>query len=262
MFNFGTNWLDYSVRVLDQQHVDEAMLALAELLGADVFRGKRFVDVGFGSGIVSIGAGMLGADSVGGIDVSDESLAAATINAQKFVVGTCIPEFRLGSILDSAVVESLGAADIVYAWGVLHHTGRMWDAMRNAARIVAPGGTFVVAIYNKHFTSPAWKSVKWVYNKSPRLLQRAIYYGSIPLIISAKFVATRKHPLRKRRGMDFYIDVVDWLGGYPYEYATPTEVESFVTALGFELVKKKAAETPIGCNEFVFRKLDAGAASE
>ena len=262
MFNFGTNWLDYSVRVLDQQHVDEAMLALAELLGSDVFRGKRFVDIGFGSGIASIGAGMLGVDSVVGIDISDESLAAATINATRFVDGTCVPEFRQGSVLDSAVVESLGSADIVYAWGVLHHTGRMWDAMRNAVRIVAPGGTFVVAIYNKHFTSPVWKCVKWVYNKSPRLVQRAMYYGFIPLIISAKFVATRKNPVRKRRGMDFYIDVVDWLGGYPYEYAKPDHVESFVTALGFELVKKKAAETPIGCNEFVFRKIDAGAASE
>jgi len=256
MFNFGTNWLDYSERVLDQQHVDEAMLAMAELVGADVYGGKRFVDIGFGSGLFSIGASMLGADPVGGIDISEESVAAAAMNAGRFIDGTSIPEFRQGSILDSAVVDSLGPADIVYAWGVLHHTGRMWAAVRNAARIVVPGGTFVVAIYNKHFTSPVWKCVKWVYNKSPRLVQRAMYYGFIPLIVSAKFVSTRKHPLRKRRGMDFYIDVVDWLGGYPYEYATPLEVESFVTALGFELVKKKTPETPTGCNEFVFRKLD------
>jgi len=257
MFNFGRNWQDYSARVLDREHMDAATLALAELIAPESCTGKRFIDIGFGSGIASIAAATLGAESVIGIDISDESVDAAMTNAARFIDSAVTPEFRLGSILDISTVESLGLGDIVYAWGVLHHTGRMWDAVRNAARMVSPGGTLAIAIYDKHFTSPLWKVVKWVYNKSPWPLQRTMYFVFIPLIMAAKYVVTRDNPLKKRRGMDFFVDVVDWLGGYPYEYAGPQEIETFVTSLGFRLIKRVEANTPTGCNEFVFRKTDS-----
>ena len=49
-----------------------------------------------------------------------------------------------GSVLDRAFVDGLGTFDIVYSWGVLHHTGAMWDAIGLAAERVAPGGQFFI----------------------------------------------------------------------------------------------------------------------
>lgn len=252
MFDFGKNWQDFSTRVLDDGHLAQARDSLVGLLGCDSLAGRSFVDVGFGSGIFSIAARQLGADPVVGIDVSAESVEAACTNARRFLENRPAPESRLASILDSGTVESLGQFDVVYAWGVLHHTGRMWDAVRNTAALVKPGGLLALAVYNRHVTSPPWKAIKWCYNHVPRLLQRIMVLGFMPAIFLAKFLVTRKSPLRKRRGMDFRTDVVDWLGGYPYEYARADDVVSFVTALGFRLSRMTRPATPIGCNEFVF----------
>ena len=63
------------------------------------------------------------------------------------------------------------------------------------------------------------------------------------------------NPLKKERGMDFWFDVIDWVGGYPYEYATCREVESLVTNHGFEMRRCIPATVPTGCNEFLFEKI-------
>jgi 2-polyprenyl-6-hydroxyphenyl methylase/3-demethylubiquinone-9 3-methyltransferase len=55
--------------------------------------------------------------------------------------------------------------------------------------------------------------------------------------------------------MDFWIDVIDWIGGYPYEYATPQQVQEFVEKDGFVLENFVPAQVPTGCNEFVFKKV-------
>jgi SAM-dependent methyltransferase len=257
VFDFGKNWQDYSTRVLDEPRLDSAKTSLQALLGGDSLEGKSFLDIGFGSGIFSIGASLLGANPVRGIDISAESVAAADANAARFLSDAKAPEFRQGSILDPKTQQELGSADIVYSWGVLHHTGHMWEAIRNTAALVATDGVLSIAIYNKHITSPLWNVIKWFYNISPAIVKRAMYYLMIPVIVTAKFLVTGKNPLNKRRGMDFFVDIIDWIGGYPYEYATPQEVIDFVTALGFELITETKATTPIGCNEFVFRKTDA-----
>ena len=74
------------------------------------------------------------------------------------------------------------------------------------------------------------------------------------MIFIAKFLVTRRNPLAKERGMDFWFDVVDWVGGYPYEYARPEEVEQHVTRLGFTLRERVSATVPTGCHEFVFER--------
>jgi len=131
----------------------------------------------------------------------------------------------------------------------------MWSAVRNVSGCVAPGGLMILAIYNKHLTSPVWKVIKWTYNQVPRLVQRfmILIFGGV--IYIAKFLVTRTNPLKKERGMDFWFDVIDWVGGYPYEYATLTEVVTIVTrGSGFQLRRSVPASVPTGCNEFVFDK--------
>ena len=128
----------------------------------------------------------------------------------------------------------------------------MWDAIHNVAARVNVGGSLVVAIYNKHFTSRLWNAIKWLYNQLPSLAQRIMVVLFAGIIYVTKFLVTWRNPLDKERGMDFWVDVIDWVGGFPYEYATPDEVEKFVRAQGFLLRRYVAAQVPTGCNEFVF----------
>jgi 2-polyprenyl-6-hydroxyphenyl methylase/3-demethylubiquinone-9 3-methyltransferase len=128
----------------------------------------------------------------------------------------------------------------------------MWQAISNVAKQVAPGGMLVLAIYNKHITSPIWTWIKWFYNQLPGFGKQimAVIFGLI--IYIAKFLVTHRNPLEKERGMDFWYDVVDWVGGYPYEYASLQEVSSYMTEQGFTLRHSVHAQVPTGCNEFVF----------
>lgn len=254
MFNFGENWRRFSNVALDDTRVDAARDALVALVGNDHVRGKRFLDVGCGSGIVSIAAAQCSAAEVVGIDISGEAVEVSRKNATRFGPVGNAPVFQKCSILDTRALAPLGRFDTVYAWGSLHHTGRMWEAIGNAADLVAPGGVFALAIYNRHFTSRAWRAIKWSYNWSPRIVQRGMVYAATPTIAVAKFAVTRENPLRKERGMDFYTDVIDWIGGFPYEYASVDEVVGRVTPMGFQQVKVIRGKTPTSCNEFVFQR--------
>ncbi len=62
------------------------------------------------------------------------------------------------------------------------------------------------------------------------------------------------HAKKNDRGMSAWHDWVDWIGGLPFEVATPAEIESMLVAEGFELIKSKRIGTGWGCNEFVFRQ--------
>jgi 2-polyprenyl-6-hydroxyphenyl methylase/3-demethylubiquinone-9 3-methyltransferase len=49
-------------------------------------------------------------------------------------------------------------------------------------------------------------------------------------------------------------DVVDWVGGYPFEVARPEEIFEFFKSKGLVLGKFKTCGGGHGCNEFVFEK--------
>jgi len=166
-----------------------------------------------------------------------------------------MPHFCIGDVLDGAFLAKLGMFDIVYAWGVLHHTGGMWQAIRNAASLVEPeNGMLVLAIYNRHWTSPVWKQIKRLYNLSPGPVRWLLNYLFGALIYVAVWVITRRNPVNKERGMDFWYDVIDWLGGYPYEYTRISDIVDFVQPLGFQVEQIVKPRVPTGCNEFVFRR--------
>jgi 2-polyprenyl-6-hydroxyphenyl methylase/3-demethylubiquinone-9 3-methyltransferase len=120
---------------------------------------------------------------------------------------------------------------------------------------VAPGGTLMVAIYNRHWSSPVWRLVKRLYNHVPGWAQSLLIWVFLPIIFLAKWLVTFRNPLKMQRGMDFRHNLVDWVGGYPYEYASIKEMTTMLRNMGFEVVNVFPARVPTGCNEFVCQKM-------
>jgi len=172
-----------------------------------------------------------------------------------------------GSVLDRNLMQELGTYDFVYSWGVLHHTGSMWEALDNAGRAVKPNGTFFIALYNDQgWVSKYWYIVKRTYVSLPgfaRLLMLLIFwtYFGVGLFL-ADLLRLRSPFIRHTgdaRGMKFFIDVIDWVGGYPFEVATPALVEHYLRDRGFVLAWQRVVGHRHGCNEFVFRRVNAHA---
>jgi len=260
-FEFGANWKDYSEKI-DDEAIRHAEAGVLKLIPKEDIEGRTFLDIGSGSGLHSLAALRLGARSVMAVDID-----ANSIETTRKVVAANWPEknieARLVSILDPEA-RDLGTFDIVYSWGVLHHTGAMWDAIDKAATHVAAGGQFVLAIYRKTPLCWAWKVEKKVFTNGGsfvRSLIRVPYIAGYKLRLlltgnsPSKFIAEYKD----QRGMNFYNDVDDWLGGYPYESATEQEIIDFMRARGFEpeLVLElhpKLGLFGTGCSEFRFRR--------
>jgi 2-polyprenyl-6-hydroxyphenyl methylase/3-demethylubiquinone-9 3-methyltransferase len=251
-FGFGRNWLSYSERALDQDKVKQARAAFGTLFQDIAMRDRRFLDIGFGQGLGLFLAQEAGADVLG-IDV-DPLCAAALDATHRFFPALKPPRIQLVSILDPNFLREQGAAggfDIVHSWGVLHHTGQMWNAIRNAAALVKDDGIFVISIYNRHWSSPLWRIFKFIFNHLPRFLQEVSVAMLHPIFrMRARALAKEE----TSRGMDLRHDIRDWLGGYPYEYAGLAEVRDSIARLGFDLVRCHPTLGFTGCNEFVFHK--------
>jgi len=252
-FAFGQNW-EYFAKHLQQQDYFRAKQSLQQLIGE--LTDKSFLDVGCGSGLFSIAASALGARCVLGFDVDAQAVKTARSLVEKIAqwdpaIRPEDIEFKVESILNENL--SLERFDVVYSWGVLHHTGQMYKAFDRIRDLVADDGLLVVAIYNKHWTSPLWRAIKRTYVVSPRLVQVGLVWAILLAKLSAGLLSG-KNPFKRARGMRFYTDLVDWVGGYPYEYASVDEVTSYFTARGFELKKLKPTTGCTGCNEFVFER--------
>ncbi len=257
-FDFGQNWKDFSATALTAERVAASRVQFAALLAPLELRGRTFLDIGFGQGLGLLNAAELGAKAHG-CDINPTCAQVVASNVRHYPYLTSPPWVLVGSILDPAVVAQLcdqspAGFDVVHSWGVLHHTGDMAKAIAHAASLVSPGGHFVLAIYNSHWSSRAWLAIKWSYVRSPRWLQRLFVAALFPIIYMAKWIVTGENPKKQERGMDFFYDVVDWVGGYPYEYASIDQMRGLVEALGFETVKVCPSRVPTGCNEFVFRR--------
>jgi 2-polyprenyl-3-methyl-5-hydroxy-6-metoxy-1,4-benzoquinol methylase len=260
-FDFGQNWKEYSRHAITPDRLAAAAQGFSRLHADVPLAGRSFLDIGFGQGLSLLLARRAGARVVG-CDINPKCAEALAITRRHFpdLAGE-IPTV-IGSILNTAVLERLrsvapdgdGRYDVVHSWGVLHHTGHMACALQHAALLVRPGGHLVIAIYNRHWSSQAWLWIKWGYVHSPAWLQKGLVAALYPVIYAAKWLVTRRDPKQQQRGMDFYYDVVDWVGGYPYEYASASEMAARLKELGFYTDKTVDAEVPTGCNEFVFRR--------
>jgi SAM-dependent methyltransferase len=254
-FSFGRNWLSYSTRALDQNKIVLAREAFVSLTRGIDLRRKRFLDIGFGQGISLFLAQEAGAD-VYGID-SDPICAKALAATARLFPSQPVPKIEIASILDDEFVAAQRAAggyDVVHSWGVLHHTGEMSKSFQAVAGLVKHRGFLIISIYNRHWTSPFWGAVKWGYNRLPPCAQAGVARGLYPFFyLRARTLAGERMELGQR-GMDLEHDIRDWLGGYPYEYASPAQVDQAFTQLGFELLRCDATRGFTGCNEFIFRK--------
>lgn len=166
-----------------------------------------------------------------------------------------------GSVLDREYLSNLGQFDVVYSWGVLHHTGNMWDALGNVAQLVQPGGRIFIAIYNKQqFFSNYWILVKQIYNKLwgfLKVILNYIFFTFFALLHFNVDLMQRKNPALRyygvgKRGMTLYYDVIDWIGGWPFEVASPEEIFIFFRDKNFRLIELVTCGGKHGCNEFVF----------
>lgn len=263
-FGFGENWSRF-LELLDEGRIARAEESLKDMLGAEDLAGRSFLDIGSGSGLFSLAARRLGA-RVHSFDYDPQSVACTRELRRRFFPEDTSWSVEEASALDEAYVRSLGSFDVVYSWGVLHHTGEMWRALANAALPVADGGRLFIAIYNDTGSQAArWKWIKRKYNELPRALR-------FPFTLAVIAPSEAKDLLRsvltgrpgeyvkswtrydEKRGMSRWRDIVDWVGGYPYEVATPEEIFDFYRERGFALARLKAGRIGLGCNEFVFAK--------
>jgi 2-polyprenyl-3-methyl-5-hydroxy-6-metoxy-1,4-benzoquinol methylase len=140
-FEFGKNWARF-LSDLDDKRITAAVDSLRSMLAIDDLTGRTFFDIGCGSGLFSLAARRLGA-TVFSFDFDPDSVACAQELKRRYHPQDLQWTISTGSVLDTAYIESLGQYDIVYSWGVLHHTGAMWRALENATRACKPGGVDV-----------------------------------------------------------------------------------------------------------------------
>jgi len=279
-FQFGRNWSRF-LRSLSDEQFAAARASLEKMLGHDSLRRRRFLDAGCGSGLFSLAARQLGAHVLS-FDLDPQSAACAEELHRRYANAEPGWDIRTGSLLDRGFLESLGEFDVVYSWGVVHHTGAMWEAVDLLSQRVAPGGRLWLAIYNDQgVVSRLWNWIKRQYNRLPGWLRTpyvlvvggtwsawrlALRLTTTAAAMLACLVTLRNPtgPARRMygdlcqrqrsRGMRWWTDLVDWIGGYPFEVAKPEEVFAFLRDRGFELVELKTCGGGLGCNEFLFRR--------
>lgn len=262
-FEFGANWAQF-LNVLNDERIALAEQSLLNMLGVSDLQGKSFLDIGSGSGLFSLVARRLGA-TVHSFDYDPQSVACTAELKRRYYPGDPNWIVEQGSALNKDYLQTLGQWDIVYSWGVLHHTGAMWQALENAAPLVRQGGTLFIAIYNyQRVMSPVWLRVKRAYNRLPHGLRwlvlgpallrlwgpRTIY----DLVRGKPFDTWRHYAKHSVRGMSAWRDVVDWVGGYPFEVAKPEEIFNFYRDRGFRLDQLQTCAGGLGCNQFVFTR--------
>ncbi len=263
-FEFGANWARF-LSVLNEGRIAQAEKSLREMLGVSDLPDKRFLDVGSGSGLFSLAARRLGA-VVHSFDYDPKSVGCTQELKRRYFPGDSQWLIEEGSVLDRDYLGRLGQFDVVYSWGVLHHTGAMWQALENIAPLVASGGQLFIAIYNDQGGwSRRWRILKRIYNVLPRFARkpyalavmgpRELKFLAICILKGRPgdyFANILNYSESSLRGMSYWHDLIDWIGGYPFEVAKPEEIFSMYRGKGFDLLQLRTCAGSIACNEFVF----------
>jgi len=254
-FSFGRNWKHYAATV-DDARIHCSVESMAASLG-DI-RGKSFLDIGCGSGIHVVSALRLGASRIHAFDYDMDS-----VECTRDIVAKYAPEGRdritieRGDALDEEYMRSLGTFDVVYSWGVLHHTGDMWRALHLATLPLEHDGRLLIAIYNDQgIWSSGWRFMKRLYVNAP-ILRPLIIVGVFgPRELAKMIVKTPWRYVRawreysRLRGMNRWHDIVDWAGGYPFQVASPAAIAAFYRSRGLQTTVTVDCGSGNGCNEF------------
>ena len=260
-FSFGENWRNF-LGTVDESRIQVATESLKSMLGVETLEGKRFIDIGSGSGLFSLAAHRLGAE-VTSFDYDPSSVGCTLEMKSRYAQESGRWRIMHGSALDRDFLATLGTYDVVYSWGVLHHTGQMWNAIHNVLPMVKSGGLLFIAIYNDQGVwSKRWTRIKQIYC-SGTLGKLAVSSVFIPYWI---FRDARSDLIRlrvpwhsfvtykKNRGMSPWYDMHDWLGGYPFEAAKPEAIILPLQKEGFTLTNLNTQYGSVGCVEYVFHR--------
>jgi predicted RNA methylase len=267
-FSFGENWAQYAEKI-DQRRIDEAEKSVTRLVGREAIKGRTFLDIGCGSGLFSLAAVRLGCRRLLAVDIDPNSVATTQRTLSRHAPGANW-ECRQISVFDLDPTK-LGTFDVVYSWGVLHHTGAMRKAIAKASTMVAPDGMLTLALYAKTPFCGLWRIEKRIYAHSPKWVQTTIekaYLGvvSARLAMKGESLQQRRESYFQKRGMDMYHDTRDWLGGYPYESISAPDAMKYMHDLGFEPVRSFMDPAGIGllgtgCDEYSFARTKPAAAT-
>lgn len=259
-FEFGENWRSF-LETVANTHIIKAQESLTNMLNKETLKGLSFLDAGCGSGLFSLAAVLLGA-RVLSFDFDPSSVACTRDLKRRFAQNADHWKIESGNILDRDYLSQLGKFDIVYSWGVLHHTGNMSQALENIILPLQKNGTLFLALYNDQGrSSQIWKTIKITYNILPGWLRFLVVgpaflrlWGAVTIkdILARRPFYTWAH-YSDNRGMSAWHDLIDWVGGYPFEVAKPEVILDFYHSRGFELLRMKTCGGGLGCNEFVFQ---------
>jgi SAM-dependent methyltransferase len=250
-FAFGKNWENFVDTHFSEERVRIAQQHLLGFLRFPDLTGRRMLDIGCGSGLHSLAAIRANVKELLSFDYDANSVATT----RKLHALSGRPNHwrvEQGSVLDKPYMDKLGTFDIVYSWGVLHHTGDQWTALRYAADRIAPGGVFYVALYTSDvFVDPPpefWLDVKRRYNRSGWIGKRRIEAWYIGRQFAGMW-RNGQNPFayawgyKRSRGMSYYTDVKDWVGGWPMEFSSIEAVKNFSKQeLNLELVNIATGE--------------------
>lgn len=261
-YGFGKNWAEFVQKNLSEERVKIAQNCLLGFLKLRDLKGQTFLDIGCGSGIHSLAAYRAGAKHIMSFDYDTDSVET-TRKVREFAGNPQNWQVEQGSVLDRGFMDSLARADIVYSWGVLHHTGQMWKAIENAASAMEETGVFYIALYTKDvYLNPPpeyWLRLKKKYNMAGPVgkkwieLRYALRHTFLPTLRTGRNPFRDILDYKRSRGMSYWTDVKDWLGGWPMEFAGIAETKAFCSnKLQLELLNIKAGE---GNTEYLFRKM-------
>ena len=262
-FEFGANWVRF-LEILDDERIAQAEKSLCDMLSVNNLHGKSFLDIGSGSGLFSLAARRMGA-TVSSFDYDPKSVACTLELKRRYFPEDTQWVIEESSVLDKAHLSRIGKFDVVYSWGVLHHTGAMWEALENVVPLVNGGGKLFLAIYNDQgWASIIWKQIKKAYCNAPEPLRTGLLLLACMRLWGPTMIrdtlrgrpgSTARNYGNNFRGMSPWRDVVDWVGGYPFEVAKPEEISNFYQDKGFLLGKLETCAGGLGCNQFVFTRL-------
>ena len=256
-FKFGENWKNFS-NLIDNNRLKEAVTSLKKLTNKKSLNNLSFLDIGCGSGLSSLAAIQLNCKKIYAIDQDEQSIKTTKKVLQKSRFKKVKVEKK-----DLFTLNEKEKFNIVYSWGVLHHTGNMLEAIKKSTKMVSKNGILILALYKKTKLCNLWKIEKYIYKSSPKVIQNFIknlfiFLFKLAMILKRKNFSNYINDYKTKRGMDFYHDVHDWLGGYPYESISIEEISKIMDKFGYKMirsfqVKKQIGFFGTGCDEYVFK---------